>query len=166
VAVDWNMARCELDIYSLGGGVYLFFQLLEKYSGAVLFRIPAVIRWGCTILIVCCNWVIFKADDFLSGMKYIGIMFGNGSTLIDATSKYYAHQCFRLFLICSLASLPWKKILNRISNIFLSKVQIDFFKGKSIAIVVAKDTVLFIMFLLVIARIINGSYSPFIYFNF
>jgi len=159
----WHGANWTFIVWGI---VYLLFQLLEKYSGTLLFRIPAVIRWGGTMLIVCCNWVTFKADNLLSGMKYIGTMFGNSDILIDATSKYYAHQCFRLFLICSLASLPWKRILNWVSNNFLSKISSNFFKGKSTAIIVAKDTVLLIMFLLVIARIINGSYSPFIYFNF
>lgn len=157
----WHGANWTFIVW---GFVFLLCQVFEKCCGKLYFKVPSGIRWVITMTIVCCNWVIFKSDSLSSAVHYIGIMFGYGANYIDDTAVYYSRQCFRLILISALAALPWRKVIIWIMEVVSIKEKNN--EGIRKLFYVVKDMTLFMLFVVAVARVINGAYSPFIYFNF
>lgn len=161
--------------FILWGLLYFVFQTTEKYCGGFLKKIPIIIRWLFTMLIVGCNWVIFKADSITLAFSYLGDMFGKSGIFMDAAAKYYAHQCLRLFIVAALGCMPWKlvgiKIRERLipaspPQTIRAKRTLQLNKKMRYMAMGIKDSILVILLLLSICSIIDGTYSPFIYFNF
>ncbi len=153
--------------FILWGIIYLIFQIFEKYCGKFYFKVPAFIRWILAMLVVICNWVIFRSDTVTLAFGYLKTMFGGAKVWADETSRYFLQENARLFIICFLAALPWKSIYAWLSPRLRNKPKKNLNRILRSQITgVLKDLILLVFFLLVILFTINGSYSPFIYFNF
>ena len=153
----WHGANWTFIVW---GMIYFVFQTIEKYTGFA-DKIPKLIGWIYTLLIVGCEWVIFKSDSIHAAFGYLGAMFHvTGNSLYDSSAIYYGYQCWRLFIIAAICCLPIFKYL-----------KIIFERVKHLRVITsicyAAENIIFISLLtLSLFNIINGSYSPFIYFNF
>lgn len=108
-----------------------------------------------TMLFVVIGWVIFRAETLSAAWEYLKAMFGLGSLPIwgDKASFYLSNYGFFL----ALGLLFCFPILKQIDK----KIQ----KKKSVFAVVFGIVLLF-MFAVSLTYTINGTYNPFIYFNF
>lgn len=148
----WHGAEWTFIIW---GMMYFVIQLFEKKT-LIMYKIPKFIGYVITMVIVAIGWVIFKASNMHNALLYLSAMFGHGEGIVDATGFLYLRSSAVIFAISYVGTfpiLPWIK--NRITGrrcIFIREL-----------LMIPISALLLGTCLLVI---INGSYSPFIYFNF
>lgn len=141
--------------FILWGMMYFLIQLFEKKTG-LMDRLPRVLGYVITMIVVTLGWTIFKAADLHAASVYLASMFGRGSGLTDANTLLYLKSSAVVFVISYVFSFPVLRSLG-------SRVSSDKLKTVIRTLRIPVSAVLLGLSLLVI---INGSYSPFIYFNF
>ena len=156
----WHGADFTFLIWGL---MYAFFQIIERlFLGRLLGKNPIKpLNWVYTMLIVVLGWVLFRSDNIVYALQYIGAMFGkyNGSV-----AGYNIYQC--------LGFLSMELILAFISALigigFVSRSLrgvYDRIRKKEWFMVI--DMLLMLVLLAIcVLRIISGTYNPFIYFKF
>ena len=119
-------------------------------------RIPKVLGYVITMIIVTIGWTIFKAKNLINLASFLAAMFGYGDGIIDSSTLLYFKSSVIILSISFIGSFP---IVETIEGKFLNP-EIKVIKE----LVWLPLSVVLLGFCLLI--IINGSYSPFIYFNF
>lgn len=147
----WHGAEWTFVIWGL---YYFTIQLIEKRTG-VTNIFPKIVRYFLTMIIVTIGWVIFKASNLTDAISYIGTMFNFSQRISDHNSLLYLHSSIIIFTISFVGAFP---IIP-----FLLNQKIKALDTLYRIISLGGTIVLLCLCLLVI---INGSYSPFIYFNF
>ncbi len=145
----WHGADWNFIIWGVYFGILLIIEklFLEKY----LKNIPKILSRLYVIVIVIISFIIFSIGDINKIMQTIGGLVGLGN--IPITSKesiYYFSSYFVVIIVGIIGATPilknavnYKKIVNWIEPIFL-----------------------FIIFVVSISYIIDGSFNPFLYFRF
>lgn len=134
--------------FLLWGLFYFVLLLIEKMTGFT--EKMGVLSHVYALMVIIIGWVIFRSQDVISGITYIGAMFGIwGNEFIDNVYYYYWNNGFIVLLIAILLSMPILKFLKRWK--IWSYIE-------PIAIV--------IIFILSLIKIVSNTYNPFIYFNF
>ncbi len=150
----WHGAEWTFIVWGL---YYFVLQLIEKKIG-FLKKIPAFLGYVLTAFLVTIGWVVFRATDIGNAFNYFKFMFF-GTFSFDSVSIQYTKSVLVIFVLSYIGTFPIfpfcrEKIV--CSNNFLGKMIWKMFD--------LMWTV--ILFAVSLAIIINGSYSPFIYFNF
>ena len=148
----WHGAEWTFIIW---GMMYFVFQLFEKKT-KLMDNIPKVFGYFITMFIVIIGWVIFKATNLSHAGEYLLAMFGGGSGIIDDNAGLYLKSSAIILIISYIGSFPIGKIVN-------TKIQNTKIKILGDLVWIPISAILLGLCLLII---INGSYSPFIYFNF
>ena len=143
----WHGAGWNFLLWGLYYGILL---LVEKFLlPSVLDRIPAVLRWICTMILVMIGWVFFASNDLSDALVFLRGLFHTSPTANPASLLGW----IPLFGIGTLASTPvlagfWKR-----------------WDGTSAASVF--ETLLCLLsMILAVASLVSGSYNPFLYFRF
>lgn len=127
-------------------GVYFFiFIYIEKLFLSKILDKYIIFSHIYTVFILLMGWCIFAITDLNTLRLYIGKLF-----TFDLTLDYifYLRNYLIIFIICIVSSTPLiEKLYNKIN--------------KSIRMVL-----IFILFLLSIAYLVDSSYNPFLYFRF
>lgn len=153
----WHGANWTFIFWGL---LYFFFLLIEKttFVGSFIKKFKFV-GHVYTLIVVTVLWVIFRADGIHHAISYIKSMFGLGGI------SFYSGQTwvyFRENMICIIGAIIF-------STDWLSRFS-KFVSDKSAKLGKVLETIgeicLFILFLISVVYIINGTYNPFIYFNF
>lgn len=98
----------------------------------------------------------FASPDLSSAIKYIGVMFGIGASgFCDTAGIYYLLTNVIMFVIGGCGSLP---VVHTLFKRFIFKP-----KRKRIKSAVV---IYMILFLMVVAYLVNATYNPFLYFRF
>ncbi len=147
----WHGAEWTFIIW---GMMYFVIQLVEKKTG-VMNRMPKVLGYIITMVVVTIGWTIFKAANLHYAWGYLKAMFGGGNGLSDRNSWLYLQNSAIVFLIAYAGSFPIIRTIKNKVNHTIEKT------GEILWIPLSA-----LMFGLCLLIIINGSYSPFIYFNF
>ncbi len=117
---------------------------------------PKLIGYIWTMIIVIIGWTIFKASNLHNAATYLRFMIGIGNKIADQNTILYLKSASLFFAISYIGVFPIFGTLKKwINNKILVKI------GELLWI--PFSAVLLGICLLII---INGSYSPFIYFNF
>lgn len=143
--------------FIIWGMNFFVVQMLEKYFETYFSVIPKFVRWSFTMVFVMFNWVIFRSVGVNEAFLYFKTMLGGSGIIVDTVSQFYLSQSIRLFFIAAICCGPWKIGIEKLC------AQFGCF---DILMRIVKDGCLFILFILCVMNIINGSYSPFIYYNF
>ena len=135
-------------------------QIPDKTERSVLFAIPYRIF---TILCFVCGWVVFRAAGLSEALRHFKVMFGlqvDGLNIPFANdlSLFFIKDNWVILIACILASTPIIAVLN-------NKVQTGSETLKKVWAVLG-TACLIAMFIICITYMVNGSYNPFIYFNF
>lgn len=150
----WHGASWNFVVWGMYYGVLLLF---EKYV-LVKFEkyIPSVLRHIYTMVLVIIGWVFFFSPDLSFAGKYIGVMFGVGASgFCDTAGIYYLLTNFLLLIFAAIGSTP---VVHKLFKRFV-------FRPKRKRLRVA--TVIYIvLFLMVVAYLVNATYNPFLYFRF
>ena len=127
-------------------GIYFFiFIYLEKLFLSKVLNRYTMFSHIYTVFILLVGWCIFAITDLNTLRLYIGKLF-----TLDLTLDYifYLRNYLIIFIICTVSSTPLiEKLYNKIN--------------KNI-----RKVIIFILFLLSIAYLVDSSYNPFLYFRF
>ena len=142
-------------------GLWFFVLLIgEKFLwGKALSRLPSLLQHVYAMLLVILSWVLFRADDIGAALCYMAAMFGRAPALCDSRAVYYALEFWPELLLCCIAALPVKNLLETALEKRNSKL------SRGILIVGPKLASLALL-ALSYCRLVTGSFNPFIYFRF
>jgi alginate O-acetyltransferase complex protein AlgI len=154
----WHGASWNFVIWGMLHGLML---VIERAGwGAQLLRLPLILRWSYTMLVVMVAWVFFRADTLPQALAYLKTMVGLGTAFPVAPSPWpYLGTDVLIAIGFGLAAMgPWgQAALDRTVAAFRAAWPIV--DGVRLAGLVA-------IFCLVTLSLAGGAYNPFIYFRF
>ena len=139
--------------FVLWGLLFAALLLTEKWI-PVLQRLPGVLRHGYVLLAVVLSFVLFNADSLAQAGQDFAGLFGFGSlSLASAETLYYLKSYAVLFVLGILGSTPVVKNAAR---------RMDGTKAG----VVLEAAAMLALLIVCTAYLVDGSFSPFLYFRF
>ena len=146
----WHGAAWNFILWGLMFAVLL---LIEKWV-PVLQKLPGILRHGYVLLAVCVSFVLFNGADLAQAGQDLKSMFGfAGLPLISSHTIYYLRSYAVLFLAGFVGATPLvKKAGTRI--------------GQTQVGAILEPVVLILLLILCTACLVDGSFSPFLYFRF
>lgn len=151
----WHGNAWNFLLWGLYFGVLL---IIEKYfTGKILDRLGGF-RYVYTLFFLGISFVIFGAENVREIGEYFGNMFGfGGLPLISAETLYYLRSYMILLAVSVIGATP---LIGRLA------VRISGGKAGRVFLNVAEPVILVVLLLVVTAYMVDGSYSPFLYFRF
>lgn len=149
----WHGAEWTFLIW---GMIYFLLQLFEKKTD-IIRKLPAVPGYLITMFVVTICWVLFRAVNITAAFRFLNNMFLPTAGWYDELSIQYMKSGAVVFILAYIGSFPCFR--------FLKERLLSSDKGTLLYSVFdcAISVSLLVISLLVV---INGLYSPFIYFNF
>ncbi len=146
----WHGAAWNFVLWGLFFGILL---LLEKKI-PLIQKLPALLRHGYVLLAVCVSFILFSAESLQQAGSDLGAMFGFGNLpAVTAETLYYLRSFGVLLTLGIVGATPLvKKAAQRILNTRLGGI--------------LTPLVLTALLLLCTAYLVDGSFSPFLYFRF
>ena len=146
----WHGAAWNFIAWGLMFGVLL---LVEKWVPA-LQKLPNVLRHGYVLLLVCISFVLFNAESFAQAWQDLMGMFGfAGVPLVTKETVYYLRSFGVLFVMGIVGATPVVK--QTAERIYRTRIG-----------AVLEPVLLLALLLLCTAYLVDGSFSPFLYFRF
>lgn len=146
----WHGAAWNFVLWGLFFGICL---MIEKWVPA-LQKLPNLLRHGYVLLAIVFSFVLFNADNISMAFRDFGGMLGlGGLPLVSAPAQYYLRSYAVLFAVGILGSTP---IVKR------TAVRI----GESKAGALLEPLLMAALLLVCTAYLVDGSFSPFLYFRF
>ena len=146
----WHGAAWNFVLWGLLFGILL---MIEKWVPA-LQKLPNFLRHGYVLLIVCLSFVLFNAESLSQALSDMGGMFGfAGVPLVNAESLYYLRSYAPLFLMGILGATPIVRDTAR-------KI------GEKPYGAVLEVGMMAMLLIVCSAYLVDGSFSPFLYFRF
>ncbi len=138
--------------FVLWGLMFAALLMIEKWVPA-LKKLPSVIKHGYVLFLVLISFVIFNHADY-SATQVLGEMFGlKGLSAINADTVYYLRSFTPLFVAAFIGATPVvKKLAAKVGQ---TKV------GAVLEIVMMAG-----LLMVCTAYLVDGSFSPFLYFRF
>jgi alginate O-acetyltransferase complex protein AlgI len=139
--------------FVLWGLLYAVFLMIEKWVPA-LKKLPDILRRVYTLLVVMFGFVIFNAVDLSQiGTDMAGLFGFGGLPAVTGQTLYYLQSFGLLFVLGIVGATPVvKKTATRISETTVGTV--------------AEIVLLALLLLVCTAYLVDGSFSPFLYFRF
>lgn len=155
----WHGAAFTFLFWGLWHGLFLVLERIGKRRGWALY-VPVGIRWLYTALVVVLGWVLFRSNGMRYAAGYFAAMFGKHPTEFQrfGLAYYLDGQIIFTLLVALSVSLG---VPNRIVR-YLKKCAprlpgfLEF----------ARIPCLWLLLFGCMCMIVNGNYSPFIYFRF
>ena len=139
--------------FVLWGLLFAALLLAEKWIPA-LQRLPGVLRHGYVLLAVVLSFVLFNADSLAqAGQDFAGLFGFGGLSLTSAETLYYLKSYAVLFVLGILGSTPVVKNAAR---------HMDGTKAGA----VLEAAAMLALLIVCTAYLVDGSFSPFLYFRF
>ena len=121
-------------------------------------KIPKPVSHVLTMLIVLVGWVFFRADTLGDAVIYLTAMLGGTADFREA--EYLVRQYFPELVLCFIGIFPVKKYFKSFFEKRADKAG-WVAAGESLEKVFAAA-----VFVLAYAKLVSGSFNPFIYFRF
>lgn len=143
--------------FVLWGLLYAVFLMIEKWV-PFLKKMPEVLRHTYVLLIVMLGFVLFNATDIAQAGSDIACLFGfGGLPLVSPATLYYLRSYALLFILGFVGATPLvRDTVNRLASGNTS--------GKVVSIL--EPVVLILLLLVCTGYLVDGSFSPFLYFRF
>jgi len=156
----WHGAAWNFIAWGLGFAVILVIEkmwLLKRLEQANGFA-ARLMRHVYVMVIVMISFVLFNATDISEAGTYIASMFGAGNVaLTSAETIYYMRSYLVIFAAAMIGATPIPKMLVcRIQETTVGRKFVD----------VAEPIALAVLFMVVTAYLVDGSFNPFLYFRF
>ena len=145
----WHGAAWNFVLWGLFFGVML---MIEKWVPA-LQKLPRFLRHGYVLLAVIFSFVLFNAESLSQAVSDLAGLFGVGVGLLSPAAVYYLKSYGVLFGLGILGSTPLVK-------------QTAAKLGKTKPGAILEPVVLALLLLVCTAYLVDGSFSPFLYFRF
>lgn len=146
----WHGAAWNFVLWGLFFGVML---MIEKWVPA-LQKLPGLLRHGYVLLAVILSFVLFNADGLtMAGQDMAGLLGLGGVPPVSPAAVYYLKSYAVLFLLGIAGSTPVvKQAAENISRTRIGGI--------------LEPVALAIALLVCTAYLVDGSFSPFLYFRF
>ena len=139
--------------FVLWGLLYAVMLLLEKWVPG-LQKLPTVLRRAYTLLVVMLGFVLFNAESIAqAGSDILGLFGLGGVPLVTAESVYYLKSYGLLFVLGFVGATH----LVRDTAMKIANTKIG---------AVLEPAVLIVLLLVCTGYLVDGSFSPFLYFRF
>ncbi len=146
----WHGAAWNFILWGLMFAVLL---LLEKWIPA-LKKLPTILRRGYVLLAVCISFVLFNAESITQAGQDLMGMFGfAGVPVVTGQTLYYLSSFAVLFVMGLVGCTP--VVRNLANRVYKTRVG-----------AILEPVVLIALLLLCTAFLVDGSFSPFLYFRF
>ena len=154
----WHGASWNFVLWGLWHGIFLVIERIIKNSKLNTIKLPYIITWAYTMVVVIIGWVMFRAVDMAYAYDYIKIMFSfKANEIADNIALFFIKDNLILFIIAIISATPFIKniyhILNNNSRAYKYNQ-------------IVKPLALITIFIIAISYIVNSTYNPFLYFNF
>ncbi len=149
----WHGASWNFVVWGLIHGIVI---IAERSFPQFFKRIPRIIQWLYTIMVVIIAWVFFRAKTLPEALTYVYKMFSFDMNYDAFFRQYLIDGKFVIMIILGFVlctPLVWNKILKPLQNVSTL--------GKG-----AYHLLLLGLFALSIIYLSSASYDPFIYFRF
>lgn len=156
----WHGASWNFIAWGLYFAILLAIEKLFLYDW--LQRLPNWLRHIYAMIFVLFSWVIFAFDRLPDGIRYIKVMLGfSGAGLYDTQTLYLITSYYVIFLllVVGCTSIP-KKCYERIQEWAMERTSTQIING------IVSNLYLILLFVLVVAFLVDASYNPFLYFRF
>ena len=147
----WHGANWNFLLWGLCYGVLL---VLEKLVwGKALQKLPIPLQRLYTLFFVLVLWVVFAIEDFSRLLPYLGTMFAlGGAGAADGAFLYYLKSYLPMLLLAGLGATPlvrslWARLPETGRKILCPLLMLS-------------------ALLLSTAYLVDGTYNPFLYFQF
>ncbi len=152
----WHGAAWNFVIWGL---YFAFFLIIEKlWLGKVLQKLPSFLSRIYLLFMVLISFVIFSAPTMGGILTDLGGMFGTlDIPLANSETLYFLRSYAVVFILAVIGATPIVKLL---ATKFAESE-----KTKKIANVLTAPVML-VLLVLVTAYLVDGSFSPFLYFRF
>ncbi len=148
---DWN--------FVIWGLYFAFFLIIEKmWLGKVLKKLPRFVSHIYTLFLVLVSFVIFNAPSMGTILTDLGGLFGAlDIPVVNSDALYYMRSYAVVFILALIGATPLVKNL-----------AIRFSESKKTGKIsnALEAPVMIVLLLLVTAYLVDGSFSPFLYFRF
>jgi alginate O-acetyltransferase complex protein AlgI len=152
----WHGASWSFLFWGFFHGVFL---LIERLGfDKILNRLPSIVGWMYTMLVVIIGWVFFRIEAFGDAALHVQRMFSFTEDSILGIS-YFLNNEYLIVLIIAL-------LLSCFSTQWLAKQPIWVKWNHSGWMNFAKNTLYLCAFVYSVMMLSSSSYNPFIYFNF
>ena len=139
--------------FVLWGLVFAVLLLLEK-SLPGLQKLPGILRHGYVLLAICLSFVLFNAESFAQVGSDFASLFGlAGLPMVTAETLYYLRSYGLLFCLGILGATPL--VRDAAKRVYSRKI-----------VQILEPVVLIGLLLICTAYLVDGSFSPFLYFRF
>jgi len=159
----WHGANWTFIIWGLYHG---FFSVLEEFIPFVK-RIPKVLAYIYTMVVVCIGFVVFRADSIANALYMISQMF-TGISFDNYKMSFVTSQLNPWFITMLSAAFvgmaPVKIIKDKIQNILYKET--EYITWKPLVISSFSYIAPVLLLLWCIIRLSGNTYNPFIYFRF
>ena len=141
----WNFAAWGLMFAAL--------LLLEKWVPG-LQKLPGILRHGYVLLAVLVSFVLFNAESFAQAGSDLANLFGlGGLPFLTTETAYYLQSCGVLFVLGFVGATPVvKQAAEKIGRTKLGAV--------------LEPAAVILLLLICTGYLVDGSFSPFLYFRF
>ena len=145
----WHGAAWNFVLWGIFFGLLL---MVEKWLPA-LQKLPDILRHGYVLFLVLLSFVLFNAESLSQAASDFGGLFGCGVPLVSEPAVYYLRSYALLFAAGIVGSTP---VVKRMAQ----KI------GASKAGAFLEPALLVLLLLVCTAYLVDGSFSPFLYFRF
>lgn len=159
----WHGAAWGFLVWGLWHGLFMLIERACK-GKAFTAKIPGIVKWVYTMLVVSLGWVLFKLEELPLAMSYISSMFAVKAHDYNAFSvMYFLDRRLVFFIVVAvIAMIPWAQILPRHIAAYIA----DFTSSDKNIYRIPRYVILAVLLVISIIFTINNTYSPFIYFRF
>jgi alginate O-acetyltransferase complex protein AlgI len=152
----WHGASWSFIFWGFFHGVFL---LIERLGfDKVLDKLPKVVGWFYTMLIVMIGWVFFRIEAFGDALEYVQRMF-SFSADYERSALYFLDYELLTVLIAAVILSTYSFRVFREQPLLVRFTQWGVFE-------LAKNMVYLGLFVYCVMALTSSSYNPFIYFNF
>ena len=146
----WHGAAWNFVVWGL---MFAALLLIEKWVPA-LQKLPTILRRVYVLLAVIISFVLFNAESFAQAGSDLAGMFGFGGVpLVTTQTLYYLKSYALLFVVGIVGATPLvRDTANRLSKYKVTAV--------------LEPIVLILLLLICSGYLVDGSFSPFLYFRF
>jgi alginate O-acetyltransferase complex protein AlgI len=146
----WHGAAWNFVVWGL---MFAALLLVEKWVPA-LQKLPTILRRAYVLLAVIISFVLFNAESFTQAGSDLAGMFGFGGVpLVSEQTLYYLKSYAFLFLAGFVGATPLvRDTANRLSKHRITAV--------------LEPIALILLLLICTGYLVDGSFSPFLYFRF
>lgn len=152
----WHGATWSFVFWGMFHGLFMILERL--FLGNVLKKIPSIIGWIYTMLVVMVAWVFFRIESFPEALDYSKLLFSFKTEGVTLQEHLDIERITLLFTAVLFALPVYPKLSTKI-DLSTSKLA----KGLS---VLKMNLFIPVLFLYSIMILCGSTYNPFIYFRF